>query len=76
MHFDESTFTEDGRHRQVSKLQCIVNFMHTVSAQLHCLSDIPPLTFVDDTIGVSLCGMDSTAHLNSQTHIKKLLFKI
>ena len=38
---------------------------------------MPPLTFVDDTIGVSLCGMDSaltTAHLNAQTNIKKLQY--
>ena len=38
---------------------------------------IPPLTMVDDTIGISSCGLDSalsTAHLNSQTNIKKLQF--
>ena len=38
---------------------------------------MPPLTFVDDTIGVSLCGTDSaltTAHLNAQTNMKKLQY--
>ena len=38
---------------------------------------IPPLTFVDDTIGVSLCEMESAltiAHLNAQTNIKKLQY--
>ena len=35
---------------------------------------IPPLGMVDDTIGISYCGLDSvltTAHLNSKTNIKK-----
>ena len=38
---------------------------------------IPPLGMVDDTIGISNCGLDSvlmTAHLNAQTNIKKLQF--
>ena len=38
---------------------------------------IPPLEMVDDTIGISNCGLDSvlmTAHLNAQTNIKKLQF--
>ena len=38
---------------------------------------IPPLGMVDDQICVSNCGLDSalaTAHLNSQTNIKKLQF--
>ena len=36
---------------------------------------IPPLGMVDDQIGISKCGLDSaltTAHLNSQTNIKKI----
>ena len=39
--------------------------------------DIPPLGQVDDQIGISNCGLDSaltTAHLNTQTNIKKLQF--
>ena len=38
---------------------------------------IPPLGMVDDTIGISNCGLDSvlmTAHLNAQTNIRKLQF--
>ena len=39
--------------------------------------DVPPLGMVDDQVGISKCGLDSalsTAHLNSQTNIKKLQF--
>ena len=39
--------------------------------------DVPPLGMVDDQVGIIKCGLDSalsTAHLNSQTNIKKLQF--
>ena len=38
---------------------------------------VPPLTMVDDTVGIANCGLDSalsTCHLNTQTNIKKLQF--
>merc|ERR1712126_138639 len=39
--------------------------------------EIPPLTFIDDTIGISSCGLDSalmTSQLNAQSNLKKLVY--
>ena len=71
----------------ISPLKCTVSVDSIAEEHVENLSDhlykykdivvIPPLGQVDDQIGISNCGLDSaltTAHLNTQTNIKKLQF--
>ena len=70
-----------------SPLKCTVTVDSIASDHVENVADhlyyykgsvpIPPLGMVDDTIGISNCGLDSamtTAHLNSKTNIKKLQY--
>ena len=71
----------------ISPLKCTVSVDSIAQAHTENLSEnlynykgqvpIPPLGMVDDQIVVSHCGLDSalaTAHLNTQTNLKKLQF--
>ena len=70
-----------------SPLKCAVTVDSIASDHVENLRDhlyhykgavpIPPLGMVDDTIGISHCGLDSvmmTSHLNSKTNIKNLQY--
>lgn len=71
----------------ISPLKCTISVDSIAEAHTENLADhlynykgqvpIPPLGMVDDQICVSHCGLDSalaTAHLNTQTNLKKLQF--
>ena len=70
-----------------SPLKCTVTVDSIASDHVENLADhlyhykgsvpIPPLGMVDDTVGISHCGLDTvmtTAHLNSKTNTKKLKY--